>query len=173
MIQVMNELAKARKQLKGTFLLVQRNSTSSSVQTCSVCECKNSQVFQNFIPFSILVMALFFFYCLSISSTTFVTTLRFIWNMVNVANEETENIWFVSCAELRLRQSVFESKDGELSCSYTSGEQEASEHQPTLEETVESLFRRLREKRQTLGLPDNTKVRIRIKVRTTFIAKWV
>ncbi|XP_075891269.1 protein FAM13C [Nelusetta ayraudi] len=59
--------------------------------------------------------------------------------------------------ELRLRQSVFESKDGDLSCSYTSGEQEVPEHKPTLEETVESLFRRLREKRQTLGLPDNTK----------------
>lgn len=72
--------------------------------------------------------------------------------------KEMENIWFVSCAELRLRQSVFESKDGDLSCSYTSGEQEAPEHKPTLEETVESLFRRLREKRQTLGLPDNTKV---------------
>lgn len=73
------------------------------------------------------------------------------------------NIWFVSCTELRLRQSVFESKDGELSCSYTSGEQEAPEHQPTLEETVDSLFRRLREKRQTLGLPDNTKVRIKVR----------
>ena len=33
-----------------------------------------------------------------------------------------------------------------------------SEHKPSLEETVESLFRRLREKRQTLGLPDNMKV---------------
>lgn len=44
MIQVMNELAKARKQLKGTFLLVQRNSTSSAVQTCSVSGCKNSRI---------------------------------------------------------------------------------------------------------------------------------
>lgn len=96
-------------------------------------------------------------------------TLCFICYAVSVANKETQNIWFVSCTELRLRQSVFEPKDGDLSCSYTGGQQEAPEHQPTLEETVESLFRRLREKRQTLGLPDNTKVRITI--RTTFIAK--
>uniref|UniRef100_A0A8C5FJ79 FAM13A-like domain-containing protein n=1 Tax=Gadus morhua TaxID=8049 RepID=A0A8C5FJ79_GADMO len=33
------------------------------------------------------------------------------------------------------------------------------QHEPTLEETVESLFGRLREKRQTLGLPDNMKVK--------------
>ncbi|XP_044034144.1 protein FAM13C-like [Siniperca chuatsi] len=62
--------------------------------------------------------------------------------------------------ELRLRQSVFESKeqDGpENICRYGSGQQGASEHKPTLEETVESLFRRLREKRQALGLPDNMK----------------
>ncbi|KAI3365139.1 hypothetical protein L3Q82_010107, partial [Scortum barcoo] len=62
--------------------------------------------------------------------------------------------------ELRLRQSVFESKepDGpENLCRYSSGQQGASEHKPTLEETVESLFRRLREKRQALGLPDNMK----------------
>ncbi|XP_040885174.1 protein FAM13C-like [Toxotes jaculatrix] len=64
--------------------------------------------------------------------------------------------------ELRLRQSVFESKehDGPETtdvCRYGSGQQRASEHKPTLEETVESLFRRLREKRQALGLPDNMK----------------
>ncbi|XP_070846014.1 protein FAM13C-like [Chaetodon trifascialis] len=62
--------------------------------------------------------------------------------------------------ELRLRQSVFESQeqDGpESICRQSSGQQGASEHKPTLEETVESLFRRLREKRQTLGLPDNMK----------------
>lgn len=64
----------------------------------------------------------------------------------------------VSCAELRLRQSVFESKDDGLSSSYTSSQQAAPEHKPTLEDTVESLFRRLREKRQALGLPDNMKV---------------
>uniref|UniRef100_A0A3B3V2U0 Protein FAM13A-like n=1 Tax=Poecilia latipinna TaxID=48699 RepID=A0A3B3V2U0_9TELE len=39
-----------------------------------------------------------------------------------------------------------------------SGQQGASDHKPSLEETVESLFRRLREKRQSLGLPDNMKV---------------
>lgn len=40
MIQVMNELAKARKQLKGTFLPAQQNNTSSPLQT--TIECKNS-----------------------------------------------------------------------------------------------------------------------------------
>ncbi|XP_008301935.1 protein FAM13C [Stegastes partitus] len=61
--------------------------------------------------------------------------------------------------ELRLRQSVFESKEPENTdvCRYSSGLQGASEHKPALEETVESLFRRLREKRQALGLPDNMK----------------
>ncbi|XP_074518688.1 protein FAM13C-like [Halichoeres trimaculatus] len=60
--------------------------------------------------------------------------------------------------ELRLRQSVFESKEQDGaggSSRYSCSQQGASEHKPTLEETVESLFRRLREKRQTLGLPDN------------------
>ncbi|XP_038591597.1 protein FAM13C [Micropterus salmoides] len=62
--------------------------------------------------------------------------------------------------ELRLRQSVFELKeqDGpENICRHGSGQQGAAEYKPTLEETVESLFRRLREKRQALGLPDNMK----------------
>uniref|UniRef100_A0AAX7UZP0 FAM13A-like domain-containing protein n=1 Tax=Astatotilapia calliptera TaxID=8154 RepID=A0AAX7UZP0_ASTCA len=61
--------------------------------------------------------------------------------------------------ELRLRQSVFESKEQESAdvCRYGVGQQGASEHKPALEETVESLFRRLREKRQALGLPDNMK----------------
>ncbi|XP_058476691.1 protein FAM13C-like isoform X1 [Solea solea] len=62
--------------------------------------------------------------------------------------------------ELRLRQSVFESKDGGESTNmhrYVSGQQGASEHRPTMEETVDSLFRRLREKRRDLGLPDNVK----------------
>ncbi|XP_070708235.1 protein FAM13C-like [Pempheris klunzingeri] len=63
--------------------------------------------------------------------------------------------------ELRLRQSVFESKERDgvnvSCCRHDSGQQGAPEHKPTLEETVESLFRRLREKRQTLGLPDNMK----------------
>ncbi|XP_023256800.1 protein FAM13A-like, partial [Seriola lalandi dorsalis] len=44
-----------------------------------------------------------------------------------------------------------------LPSKYGSRQQGASEHRPTLEETVDSLFRRLREKRQALGLPDNMK----------------
>ncbi|KAM4527006.1 protein FAM13A-like isoform 1-T1 [Fundulus diaphanus] len=61
--------------------------------------------------------------------------------------------------EMRLRQSVFESKEPETSdtCRSGSGHQGTSDHKPSLEETVESLFRRLREKRQSLGLPDNIK----------------
>ncbi|XP_038133879.1 protein FAM13A-like isoform X1 [Cyprinodon tularosa] len=61
--------------------------------------------------------------------------------------------------EMRLRQSVFESKEDETSNSSRSGfsQQGTSDHKPSLEETVESLFRRLREKRQSLGLPDNIK----------------
>ncbi|XP_028435030.1 protein FAM13A [Perca flavescens] len=56
--------------------------------------------------------------------------------------------------EMRLRQSVFESDepDGPEN-SYRS----AMDQHPSLEETVESLFRRLREKKQALGLPDDTK----------------
>ncbi|KAG7247295.1 hypothetical protein CRUP_001218, partial [Coryphaenoides rupestris] len=54
--------------------------------------------------------------------------------------------------EMKLRQSVFESNDhegtsGEQLCRYGSGQQgEPEQHKPTLEETVESLFGRLREK---------------------------
>ncbi|KAM3860036.1 protein FAM13C [Diretmus argenteus] len=63
--------------------------------------------------------------------------------------------------ELKLRQSVFELKDGKPQhpeiCRFGSSQQAAPDHKPTLEETVESLFRRLREKRQALGLPDNMK----------------
>ncbi|CAK6980901.1 protein FAM13C-like [Scomber scombrus] len=64
--------------------------------------------------------------------------------------------------ELRLRQSLFESKESDGSensatCRLSSGQQGAAELNPTLEETVESLFRRLKEKRQALGLPDNMK----------------
>ncbi|XP_028264345.1 protein FAM13C-like isoform X2 [Parambassis ranga] len=61
--------------------------------------------------------------------------------------------------ELRLRQSVFESKEQGTTeiCRYHSGQQGASEQEPTLEDTVDSLFRRLREKRAALGLPDNMK----------------
>ncbi|XP_029953983.1 protein FAM13C-like [Salarias fasciatus] len=61
--------------------------------------------------------------------------------------------------ELRLRQSVFESEEQETTdmCRYGSSQQGAPDHKPLLEETVESLFRRLKEKRQALGLPDNMK----------------
>ncbi|XP_053197811.1 protein FAM13C-like [Scomber japonicus] len=64
--------------------------------------------------------------------------------------------------ELRLRQSLFESKESDGSensatCRLSSGQQGAAETNPTLEETVESLFRRLKEKRHALGLPDNMK----------------
>ncbi|KAI4894821.1 hypothetical protein NFI96_016838 [Prochilodus magdalenae] len=66
--------------------------------------------------------------------------------------------------ELKLRQSVEESRgqeNGEPTdvCRYSSGLQEATEqqHKPSLEETVDLLLKRLREKRQTLGLPDNMK----------------
>ncbi|KAM4525290.1 protein FAM13C-like [Odontesthes bonariensis] len=59
--------------------------------------------------------------------------------------------------ELRLRQSVFESKGQDTADSSGSGQQGAAAHSPSLEETVESLFQRLREKKETLGLPDDTK----------------
>ncbi|KAK2884363.1 hypothetical protein Q8A73_020837 [Channa argus] len=62
--------------------------------------------------------------------------------------------------ELRLRQSVFELKEqdgAEKTHGFSSGQQGATEHKPTLEETVESLLKRLREKRQALGLPENMK----------------
>ncbi|KAM4624543.1 protein FAM13C [Polymixia lowei] len=69
--------------------------------------------------------------------------------------------------ELKLRQSIFELKERgseqpaeehtEL-CRYGISQQGAPEqHKPTLEETADSLFRRLRDKRQALGLPDNMK----------------
>lgn len=77
---------------------------------------------------------------------------------MDIENKVSGKHLIVSCAELRLRQSVFESKDDGLSSSYASSQQAALEYKPTLEETVESLFRRLREKRQALGLPDNMKV---------------
>ncbi|XP_067101318.1 protein FAM13C [Osmerus mordax] len=65
--------------------------------------------------------------------------------------------------ELKLKQSVFEGReyrsDGQTEiCRYGSVQQGASEpqhHKPSLEETVEALLRRLREKRHDLGLPDN------------------
>ncbi|XP_033969748.1 protein FAM13A-like [Trematomus bernacchii] len=56
--------------------------------------------------------------------------------------------------EMRLRQSVFELKDPDPQSCSGAGQQGAPE---SLEETVESLFRRLREKRQALNLPDNMK----------------
>lgn len=60
-----------------------------------------------------------------------------------------------------------------VSCRYISGQQGASEHKPTLEETVESLFRRLREKRQALGLPDNMKVSADRLHQTLFILTYI
>ncbi|CAL8309972.1 unnamed protein product [Boreogadus saida] len=69
--------------------------------------------------------------------------------------------------EMKLRHSVFDSNDlgpegttgdsNQLSRGGSSQQGEPEQHEPTLEETVESLFGRLREKRQTLGLPDNMK----------------
>ncbi|XP_029383574.1 protein FAM13C-like [Echeneis naucrates] len=63
--------------------------------------------------------------------------------------------------ELRLRQSVFESKEQDYgntnACRSGCGQQAVPEHKPTPEQTVESLFRRLTEKRRALGLPDNMK----------------
>ncbi|TRY58161.1 hypothetical protein DNTS_014195 [Danionella cerebrum] len=70
--------------------------------------------------------------------------------------------------DLKLRQSVEESRRHESSqsteiCSTALYQQEAPEpqqpqqHKPSLEETVEALLRRLRDKRQALGLPDNMK----------------
>lgn len=55
-----------------------------------------------------------------------------------------------------------------LTCRYGNGQQGATEHNPTLEETVESLFKRLREKRQNLGLPENMKVCLSLKVSYMF-----
>ncbi|KAL7857584.1 hypothetical protein SRHO_G00164830 [Serrasalmus rhombeus] len=67
--------------------------------------------------------------------------------------------------DLKLRQSVEESRgqeNGEPTdvCRYSNGLQEATElqqHKPSLEESVDLLLMRLREKRQALGLPDNMK----------------
>ncbi|XP_017570016.1 protein FAM13C isoform X2 [Pygocentrus nattereri] len=67
--------------------------------------------------------------------------------------------------DLKLRQSVEESRgqeNGEPTdvCRYSNGQQEATElqqHKPSLEESVDLLLMRLREKRQALGLPDNMK----------------
>ncbi|KAF4106857.1 hypothetical protein G5714_012847 [Onychostoma macrolepis] len=66
--------------------------------------------------------------------------------------------------DLKLRQSFEESRthDNNQStdiCRYTNGQQETPEqqHKPSLEETMDTLLKRLREKRQALGLPDNMK----------------
>ncbi|XP_023686559.2 protein FAM13C [Paramormyrops kingsleyae] len=63
--------------------------------------------------------------------------------------------------DLKLKQSVEElreQKDTEI-CKYNSDLQGATEsqHMPSLEETVDALLKRLRDKRQALGLPDNMK----------------
>ncbi|XP_075996625.1 protein FAM13C, partial [Genypterus blacodes] len=77
--------------------------------------------------------------------------------MVRVMNELAKDR--KQLKELRLRQSVFDSTepDGQDASRDVCSQQGAPEHKPTQEETVESLFRRLREKRHTLGLPDNIK----------------
>uniref|UniRef100_A0A9J7Z9Y7 Family with sequence similarity 13 member C n=1 Tax=Cyprinus carpio carpio TaxID=630221 RepID=A0A9J7Z9Y7_CYPCA len=66
--------------------------------------------------------------------------------------------------DLKLRQSFEESGTHENNqytdiCRYSNGQQETPEqqHKPSLEETVGALLKRLREKRQALGLPDNMK----------------
>ncbi|XP_016392294.1 protein FAM13C [Sinocyclocheilus rhinocerous] len=66
--------------------------------------------------------------------------------------------------DLKLRQTFEESRTHENNhstdiCRYTNGQQETPEqqHKPSLEETVDSLLKLLREKRQALGLPDNMK----------------
>ncbi|KAG9267297.1 protein FAM13C [Astyanax mexicanus] len=67
--------------------------------------------------------------------------------------------------ELKLKQSVEESQGQENGepidvCRNSNGLQEATElqqHKPSLEETVDLLLKRLMEKRQALGLPDNMK----------------
>uniref|UniRef100_A0A8C1J312 Family with sequence similarity 13 member C n=1 Tax=Cyprinus carpio TaxID=7962 RepID=A0A8C1J312_CYPCA len=68
--------------------------------------------------------------------------------------------------DLKLRLSFEESQKHENNqstdvCRYTNGQQETPEqpHKPSLEETVDTVLKRLREKRQALGLPDNMKVR--------------
>lgn len=77
---------------------------------------------------------------------------------------------FICSSDLKLRQSVEESRGQENdqpsgTCRYSNGLHEAPEqqqqqqHKPSLEETVDMLLKRLREKRQALGLPDNMKVR--------------
>ncbi|XP_057215375.1 protein FAM13C [Triplophysa rosa] len=66
--------------------------------------------------------------------------------------------------DLKLKQSFEEthrqddSKTSDI-CRHPNGHQDPSEqqHEPSLEETVETLLNRLREKRQSLGLPDNMK----------------
>uniref|UniRef100_A0A8C1TRI0 Family with sequence similarity 13 member C n=1 Tax=Cyprinus carpio TaxID=7962 RepID=A0A8C1TRI0_CYPCA len=66
--------------------------------------------------------------------------------------------------DLKLRLSFEESQKHENNqstdvCRYTNGQQETPEqpHKPSLEETVDTVLKRLREKRQALGLPDNMK----------------
>ncbi|XP_076856727.1 protein FAM13C isoform X2 [Brachyhypopomus gauderio] len=70
--------------------------------------------------------------------------------------------------DLKLKQSVEESRGQENdqptdTCRYSGGPQGATElqplqqHKPSLEETVDALMKRLMEKRQALGLPDNMK----------------
>ncbi|KAJ8396025.1 hypothetical protein AAFF_G00025570 [Aldrovandia affinis] len=66
--------------------------------------------------------------------------------------------------DLKLKQSVYELRDQRKVaiteiCKYSGDLQGVAEpqHKPCLEETVDALLKRLREKRQALGLPDNMK----------------
>ncbi|XP_061089133.1 protein FAM13C [Conger conger] len=66
--------------------------------------------------------------------------------------------------DLKLKQSEAELRDERRValteiCRYNNDQQGATEpqHKPCLEETVDALLKRLREKRQALGLPDNMK----------------
>lgn len=124
-VRVMNELAKARKQLKGTFAptcvcgsasVVLDWSTSSPQSSHSDSRCSSQRRTTTSPPTG--------------NNTPAPSALPLVGVLTRVA-----------------------------SCRSGAGQQGASEHKPTLEETVESLFRRLRQKRRDLDLPDNTKVR--------------
>lgn len=78
----------------------------------------------------------------------------------------TQPVYLTLLSDLKLKQSFEETRrqdDCQTTdvCGHMNGHQDPSEqqHDPSLEETVETLLTRLREKRQSLGLPDNMKVR--------------
>uniref|UniRef100_A0AAY4A9Z5 FAM13A-like domain-containing protein n=1 Tax=Denticeps clupeoides TaxID=299321 RepID=A0AAY4A9Z5_9TELE len=59
--------------------------------------------------------------------------------------------------DLRLKQSVEELRDGERVATVRYQQGEPQQQRPALEETMDALLKRLRDKRQALGLPDNMK----------------